>query len=131
MTIRAYNSGRRANSNQENEQKLKRDLSSRSPTSTKFVEGLGELNRKHRQTIGIGDENSEVEEADIMAARNRPRSGFAKEDREDAHEEKAMWEQIVRDLEKCKAVNDRAKEVSRLIIEKEEKMSKREYDVRC
>ena len=63
-----------------------------------------------------------------MAARNRPRSGFAKEDREDAHEEKAMWEQIVRDLEKCKAVNDRAKEVSRLIIEKEEKMSKREYD---
>ncbi|KAL9117584.1 MAG: hypothetical protein Q9187_005877 [Circinaria calcarea] len=61
-----------------------------------------------------------------MAARNRPRSGFVKEDREDAHEEKAMWEQIVRDLEKCKAVNDRAKEVSRLIIEKEEKMSKRD-----
>lgn len=64
-----------------------------------------------------------------MAARNRPRSGFVKEDREDAHEEKAMWEQIVRDLEKCKAVNDRAKEVSKLIIEKEEKMLKRKHDL--
>ena len=60
-----------------------------------------------------------------MAARRPPRNG--KEDRDDAHEERNMWDQILRDLEKCKAINNRAKEVSRLIIEKEEKMAKREY----
>lgn len=59
-----------------------------------------------------------------MAARNRPRNGLAKEDRDDAHEERSMWEQIIRDLEKCKTLNDRAKEVTALILEKEEVVKK-------
>ena len=59
-----------------------------------------------------------------MAARNRPRNGLAKEDRDDAHEERSMWEQIIRDLEKCKTINDRAKEVTALILEKEEVVKK-------
>ena len=63
-----------------------------------------------------------------MAARaSRPRSGPGNQDRDDAHEERTMWEQINRDLRKCKAINDRAKEVGKLILEKEEKMAKRKY----
>ena len=63
---------------------------------------------------------------DHMAARsNRPRSGPANPDRDDAHEERTMWEQITRDLRRIKAINDRAREVGRLILEKEDNMAKR------
>ena len=57
-----------------------------------------------------------------MAARNRPRTGLAKEDH--AHEEQAMWNQIVIDLKKCKAIRDKAAEVSQKIIELNESIGK-------
>ncbi|KAI9823724.1 MAG: SAGA HAT/Core module component [Thelocarpon impressellum] len=57
-----------------------------------------------------------------MAARSRPRGGApSKED--DAHEEERnMWKQIVTDMRKLKAINVRAAEVSKLILDIEEKM---------
>ena len=56
-----------------------------------------------------------------MAARSRPRGGPAKDD--DAHEERNMWNQILSDMKKLKTVHSRAGEVSKLIIDAEEKMS--------
>lgn len=56
-----------------------------------------------------------------MAARNRPRNGAVKEDPD---EELSMWNQIKKDLEKCSAIQKRAKIVSQSIIEMEEKIGK-------
>ncbi|KAI9754598.1 MAG: hypothetical protein M4579_004627 [Chaenotheca gracillima] len=56
-----------------------------------------------------------------MAARNRPRGAAAKED--EVREERNMWNQIVSDMTRLKNVNARAAEVSKLIVETEEKMS--------
>ncbi|KAI9851155.1 MAG: SAGA HAT/Core module component [Thelocarpon superellum] len=56
-----------------------------------------------------------------MAARSRPRGAPSKDD--DAHEEERnMWKQIVTDMKKLKTINARAAEVSRLIVESEDKM---------
>ncbi|KZF19626.1 hypothetical protein L228DRAFT_285573 [Xylona heveae TC161] len=57
-----------------------------------------------------------------MAARNRPR-GLVKEDVADAHEERNMWNQIVTDMKKLKALHARAAEVSKLIVETEERLA--------
>ena len=95
-------------------------------TSTKSVIGLAKLREKVFEQNIFGNKDIGFEKfgnLTNMAARRPPRNG--KEDRDDAHEERSMWDQIVRDLEKCKAISNRAKEVSRLIIEKEEKMAKR------
>ena len=62
-----------------------------------------------------------------MAARNRPRNGAIKDDRDDAREERSMWESIIRDLEKVREVNAKAKMTSQMIIDKEEKMGKSEF----
>ncbi|KAI9799765.1 MAG: hypothetical protein M1833_003884 [Piccolia ochrophora] len=55
-----------------------------------------------------------------MAARSRPRGPPAKDD--DAHEERNMWNQFVTDMRKLKTLNARATEVSRSIVETEEKL---------
>ena len=71
-------------------------------------------------------------EGDQMAARSsRPRSGPANPDRDDAHEERTMWEQITRDLRRIKAINDRAREVGKLITEKEDDMARRKFICCC
>ncbi|MCJ1306819.1 SAGA HAT/Core module component [Agyrium rufum] len=59
-----------------------------------------------------------------MAARSRPRNGLSKEDRDDAHEERSMWESILRDLKDAQAINAESKIFSQRIVEKEEKMGK-------
>ena len=59
-----------------------------------------------------------------MAARNRPRNGGMKDDRDFAHEERSLWESIIRDLEKVREINIKAKTTSLAIIDKEEKMGK-------
>ncbi|KAI9846541.1 MAG: SAGA HAT/Core module component, partial [Sclerophora amabilis] len=56
-----------------------------------------------------------------MAARSRPRGGLAKED--EVREERNMWNQIVSDMTRLKSINTRAAEVSKLIVEGEEKLS--------
>lgn len=56
-----------------------------------------------------------------MAARPRARGSLAKDD--DAHEERNMWNQIVCDMKKLKALQAKAAEVSRMIVDTEEKMS--------
>ncbi|KAL8677830.1 MAG: hypothetical protein Q9186_005775 [Xanthomendoza sp. 1 TL-2023] len=58
-----------------------------------------------------------------MAARNRPRSGPMKDDSADAHEERNMWNQIVNDLKRLKAIQTRATEVSKSIVEMEGRMA--------
>lgn len=62
-----------------------------------------------------------------MAARNRPRAGPLKDDSADAHEERNMWNQIVNDLKRLKALQTRAAEVSKTIIEMEGRMSERRF----
>ncbi|MCJ1303767.1 hypothetical protein MMC08_006578 [Hypocenomyce scalaris] len=57
-----------------------------------------------------------------MAARNRPRGPPQKEDTADAHEERNMWNQIVSDLRRLKAINAKAKEVTDQIIKMEAEM---------
>ena len=59
-----------------------------------------------------------------MAARNRPRTGIAKDDSADAHEERNMWNQIVTDVKKLKQINTSAAEVSARIVELEEAMTR-------
>jgi SAGA-associated factor 29 len=55
-----------------------------------------------------------------MAARSRPRGPPSKDD--DAHEEERnMWKQIVADMRKLKTIHTRAADVSRLIVEHEER----------
>ncbi|KAL8723874.1 MAG: hypothetical protein Q9181_007115 [Wetmoreana brouardii] len=54
-----------------------------------------------------------------MAARSRPRSGPLKDDSADAHEERNMWNQIVNDLKRLKAIQARATEVSSSIVNME------------
>ncbi|KAL8696191.1 MAG: hypothetical protein Q9201_007781 [Fulgogasparrea decipioides] len=54
-----------------------------------------------------------------MAARSRPRSGPLKDDSADAHEERNMWNQIVNDLKRLKAIQARATEVSTSIVNME------------
>lgn len=44
--------------------------------------------------------------------------------KEDPDEELSMWNQIKKDLEKCSAIQKRAKVVSQSIIEMEEKIGK-------
>ncbi|KAL8946071.1 MAG: hypothetical protein Q9222_007482 [Ikaeria aurantiellina] len=58
-----------------------------------------------------------------MAARNRPRTGPLKDDSADAHEERNMWSQIVNDLKRLKAIQVKATEVSKAIVEMEAKMA--------
>ncbi|KAL8924692.1 MAG: hypothetical protein Q9172_002594 [Xanthocarpia lactea] len=58
-----------------------------------------------------------------MAARNRPRAGPLKDDIADAHEERNMWNQIVNDLKRLKAIQIRATEISKAIVEMEAKMA--------
>lgn len=57
-----------------------------------------------------------------MAARNRPRGAFAKDDLTDAHEERNMWSQIVTDIKRLRTTHARAAEVAKLLIEMEAKM---------
>ncbi|KAL8709633.1 MAG: hypothetical protein Q9220_005725 [cf. Caloplaca sp. 1 TL-2023] len=58
-----------------------------------------------------------------MAARNRPRSGPLKDDSADAHEERNMWSQIVNDLKRLKAIQVKATEVSKAIVDMEGRMA--------
>ncbi|KAI9757682.1 MAG: SAGA HAT/Core module component [Lichina confinis] len=62
-----------------------------------------------------------------MTARSRPRGPPVKDD--DAHEERNMWSQIVTDLKRLKTVHGRAMEVSKAIVEAEEKLSTRRSSV--
>ena len=48
---------------------------------------------------------------------------------DDAHEERNMWSQIVTDLKRLKAVHSRAVEVSKAIVEAEEKLSTRKSSI--
>ena len=66
-----------------------------------------------------------------MAARNRPRNGAIKDERDDAREERSMWESIIKDLEKVREVNAKVKATSASIVEKEEKMGKSKYTSLC
>lgn len=54
-----------------------------------------------------------------MAVRSRPRLPV-KDD--DAHEERDMWNRILNDMKKLKTIHARATEISKLIIDAEEKM---------
>ena len=58
-----------------------------------------------------------------MAARNRPRGAFAKDDSADAHEERNMWSQIVTDIKRLKTTHARAAEVGKLQVELEMKLA--------
>ena len=60
----------------------------------------------------------------MMAARNRPRAGIAKDDSADAHEERNMWNQIVADVKKLKQINAKAAEISTQIVELEAVMAR-------
>ena len=60
----------------------------------------------------------------MMAARNRPRAGIAKDDSADAHEERNMWNQIVTDIKKLKQINAKAAEISTQIVEQEAAMAR-------
>jgi hypothetical protein len=62
-----------------------------------------------------------------MAARNRPRGAFAKDDLTDAHEERNMWSQIVTDIKRLRTTHARAAEVAKLLIEMEVKMGNCEF----
>jgi len=59
-----------------------------------------------------------------MAARNRPRGAFVKDDPTDAHEERNMWSQIVTDIKRLRATHARAAEVAKLQVDLEAKMGK-------
>ncbi|KAI9886938.1 MAG: SAGA HAT/Core module component [Watsoniomyces obsoletus] len=56
-----------------------------------------------------------------MASRSRPRGGAAKED--DAHEERNLWTQISTALRNLKNTHVRAAEISKSIVETEEKLT--------
>lgn len=58
-----------------------------------------------------------------MAARNRPRGAFAKDDSADAHEERNMWSQIVTDIKRLRTTHARAAEVGKLQVELEIKLA--------
>ena len=58
-----------------------------------------------------------------MAARNRPRGAFAKDDSADAHEERNMWSQIVTDIKRLRTTHARAAEVGKLQVELEMKLA--------
>ena len=79
--------------------------------------GKSEISNGRRQS-GIGSTFN------IMAARNRPRNGLAKDDGADAHEERTMWNSIVNDLRKLKTLQTRAAEVSKQQVDLEAKISK-------
>lgn len=55
-----------------------------------------------------------------MAVRSRPRGLPAKDD--DAHEERDMWNRILADMKRLKTVHSRAAEISKFIVDAEEKM---------
>lgn len=57
-----------------------------------------------------------------MAARNRPRGAFVKDDPTDAHEERNMWSQIVTDIKRLRGTHARASEVAKLQVNLEAKM---------
>ena len=63
-----------------------------------------------------------------MASRNRPRGGPPREDPVDAHEETNMWNQIVADLKKLSAIQLRARDVSKLIVDMETDMKVKSED---
>lgn len=60
----------------------------------------------------------------MMAARNRPRNGLAKDDALDAHEERNMWNQIVNDLRKLKGIQARAADIAKQQIDLEARLAK-------
>ena len=101
----------------------------------KSIEGLATLQAEVYQRVGRRVPDSEAVQLqsfktdsfrDKMAARSRPRNGAIKEDPADAHEELSMWDQIEKDIKKCSAIQKRCREVSKQIVEMEEKMGKRE-----
>ncbi|KAK4693783.1 SAGA-associated factor 29, partial [Lecanoromycetidae sp. Uapishka_2] len=59
-----------------------------------------------------------------MAARNRPRGVFVKDDLADAHEERNMWSQIVTDIKRLRANHARAAEVAKMQVDLEAKIGK-------
>ena len=69
----------------------------------------------------------------MMAARNRPRNGLAKDDSLDAHEERNMWNQIVNDLRKLKGIQARAADIAKQQIDVEARLAKGDYvqAIRC
>ena len=62
-----------------------------------------------------------------MAARNRPRGAFAKDDLADAHEERNMWSQIQTDIKKANGFRAKAADAAARQVELETKMGKCEY----
>ena len=62
-----------------------------------------------------------------MAARNRPRGAFSKDDAADAHEERNMWSQIVTDVKRLKVIHARAAECAKMQVETETRIGKSEY----
>lgn len=60
---------------------------------------------------------------ELMAARNRPRSGLVNQDAVDAHEERNMWNQIVADVKRLKAISARSAEISITIRDTEANMN--------
>ncbi|KAI9705063.1 MAG: SAGA HAT/Core module component [Candelina mexicana] len=58
-----------------------------------------------------------------MAVRNRPRGLPSKDDHFEAHEERTIWNDVLREMKKLKALNTRAADVSRQIVETEKSMA--------
>ena len=106
----------------------------------KSIEGLAALQAKiyHRVGRSVLDSEAVQQQSSTldrsrrkMAARSRPRNGAIKEDPADAHEELSMWDQIEKDIKKCSAIQKRCREVSKQIVEMEEKMGKCECPLTC
>ena len=65
-----------------------------------------------------------------MAARNRPRGAFSKDDSADAHEERNMWSQIVTDIKRLRIIHARAAEVAKLQVEMELRLMNCKHSLR-
>lgn len=58
-----------------------------------------------------------------MTTARKPRGGMAKEDPNDAQEERDMWSKIVSDMKKLKGIQARAKELTQQILVEEERIN--------
>lgn len=84
--------------------------------SSGFVVSISEI------LFAVGESVVQVPSMYNMAARNRPRGTFVKDDLTDAHEERNMWSQIVTDIKRLKTTHARAADVAKLQVEMEAKM---------
>ena len=87
--------------------------------SSGFVVSISEILFANRD---VGESVVQAPSTYNMAARNRPRGAFVKDDLTDAHEERNMWSQIVMDIKRLKTTHARAADVAKLQVEMEAKM---------